>query len=163
LFPLNPQTIYSGMNTDPYQPVEEKRRHTRQALGLLVESGFSACILTKSDLVVRDIDLLQNMADCSVGFSIAFPDEEVRRLFEPYAPTNHRRIAALKVLKEAGIETYVLICPVMPYITDLEALIDIVAPVVDTIWVYALRMRSKNDRNWQNLLSMLSKDFFGTN
>jgi DNA repair photolyase len=159
LFPLNPQTIYFGMNTDPYQPVEEKRRHTRQALELLVEFGFSACLLTKSDLVLRDIDLLQNMTDCSVGFSLAFEDEENRRPFEPYAPSNQMRIAALKVLKEAGVETYVLICPVMPYITDVETLIDIVAPVADTIWVYALRMRSESDRNWQNLLNVLSDDF----
>jgi DNA repair photolyase len=118
------------------QPGEEKRRHTRQALELLVEFGFSACILTKSDLVVCDVDLLQNMQDCSVGFSLAFQDEEVRRLFKPYAPSNQRRIAALKKLKEAGVEMYVLICPVMPYITDVEALINIVAPIADTIWIY---------------------------
>jgi DNA repair photolyase len=124
------------MNTDPYQPVEEKRRHTRQALELLVEFGFSACILTKSDLVVCDIDLLQNMTDCSVGFSLNFEDEEVRRIFEPYAPSNQRRIAALKMLREAGVETYVLNCPVMPYITDVETLIDVVAPIADTIWIY---------------------------
>jgi DNA repair photolyase len=159
LFPLTPQTIYFGMNTDPYQPVEEKRRYTRQALELLVEFGFSACILTKSDLVLRDIELFQNMTDCSVGFSLAFQDEEVRSIFEPYAPSNQRRIAALKKLKEAGVETYVLICPVMPYITDVEMLIEVVSPMADTIWVYPLRMRSESDHNWQNVLGLLSEDF----
>jgi len=159
LFPIKPQTIYFGMNTDPYQPVEEKRRYTRQALELLVELGFSACILTKSDLVLRDIELLQNMADCSVGFSLAFQDEGVRSRFEPYAPSNQRRIAALRKLKEVGVETYVVICPVMPYITDVETLIEDLAPIADTIWIYPLRMRLESDRNWQNVLSTLSEDF----
>jgi DNA repair photolyase len=159
LFPLAQQTIYFGMNTDPYQPVEEKRRYTRQALELLVELGFSACILTKSDLVLRDIELFQNMKDCSIGFSLAFQDEEVRSRFEPYAPSNQRRIAALKQLKEAGPKTYVLICPVMPKITDVEALIEDLAPIAETIWIYPLSMRSESDRNWQNVLSVLSEDF----
>lgn len=161
LLPLKPQTIYFGMNTDPYQPVEEKRRDTRQALELLVEFGFSACILTKSDLVVRDIELFQNMNDCSIGFSLAFQAEEVRSRFEPYALSNQRRIAALKKLKEAGIETYVLICPVMPYITNVETLIEGLAPIADTIWIYQLRMRSESDRNWKNISRLLNVYFPG--
>jgi DNA repair photolyase len=156
---IAPQTIYMGMNSDPYQPLEESCGQARQTLELFTETGFSACILTKSDLVVRDIKLLQKMTGSSVGFSFAFQNEEVRIKFEPYAPSNQRRITALKKLKEAGIETYALICPVMPYITNVETLIEVVAPVADTIWIYPLVMKSENGRNWKNVLSLLSENF----
>ena len=128
---IKPQTIYFGMNTDPYQPSEITFKQTRKALELLAERNFSASILTKSGLVTRDIDLLTKID--SVGFSIAFQDEDVRKLFERRAPPNRERMDALKKIKEAGIETYTLICPVMPFITDVESLIDLVAPYSDTI------------------------------
>ena len=156
---LVPQTMYIGMNTDPYQPVEEEHRQTRQALELLVELSFSASILTKSDLILRDIELLKKMTDSSAGVSLAFQVEEIRQLFEPLAPPNVMRIAALQKLKEASVETYALICPVMPYITDVEALIEDVASVADTIWVYPLRMKSESDQNWQNVYALLKSCF----
>ena len=156
---LEPQTIYMGWNTDPYQPAERGQRQTRQALELLAQRGFSVCILTKSDLITRDIDLLAAMSDPSAGVSIAFQDEGVRRLFEANAPPNERRIAALKVLKDAGIRTYALICPVMPFLTDLEALIERVAPFADRIWVYPLQMEAEKDRNWQYVEEILDRRF----
>ena len=156
---LEPQRIYMGWNTDPYQPLEKTHRQTRQAVELLVRWGFSASILTKSDLVVRDIELLLKMPEPSVGFSIAFQDEQVRRRFESKAPPNERRVAALRRLKEAGIRTYALICPVMPFLTDVAALIEPVAPHADTIWIYALRMEAEGDRNWQNVRDILDRHF----
>lgn len=156
---LEPQRIYMGWNTDPYQPAERDQRQTRQALELLAQRGFSVSILTKSDLVVRDLDLLLRMAEPSVGFSIAFQDEQVRRYFEAKAPPNGRRLAALKKLKAAGIRTYTLICPVMPFITDVAALIEMVAPYADSIWIYGLRMEAEGDRNWQNVRSILDRHF----
>lgn len=156
---LEAQNIYMGWNSDPYQPAEADHYQTRKALGLLAQRGFSVCILTKSDLVVRDIDLLARMPGSSVGFSIAFQDEDIRRLFEEKAPANERRINALKKLKEAGIRTYVLICPVMPFITDVEALAAQVAPYADASWVYALSMKAEGDQNWRNVREILSAHF----
>lgn len=156
---LEPQNIYMGWATDPYQPAEETYRQTRQALELLHDRGFSVCILTKSALVTRDIDLLAQMPGSSAGFSLAFLDEQTRQLFEPNAPPNEDRIAALRTLKEAGIRTYVLICPVMPFLTDVEALIDRVAPYADTIWIYALEMEAEEDRNWRNVQGILEQHF----
>lgn len=156
---LAPQKIYMGWNTDPYQPAERGRRQTRQALELLLRRGFSACVLTKSDLITRDIDLFRQMPDSSVGVSIAFQDEETRRYFEPKAPPNKRRLTALKALKEAGIRTYLLICPVMPFITNVEALIQQVAPVADTIWIYPLQFKEREDRNWQLVEEILCRHF----
>jgi|Deesub1362B_J571_1020462.scaffolds.fasta_scaffold00159_21 DNA repair photolyase len=158
---LEPQRIYMGWNTDPYQPLERKHQQTRQALELLSQRGFSVSILTKSDLVVRDIDLLLRMPEPSVGFSIAFQDEQVRQRFEATSPPNERRIAALRRLKGASIRTYTLICPVMPFITDVAALIELVAPHVDTIWIYALRMEAEGDSNWQNVKGILDRHFPG--
>jgi DNA repair photolyase len=156
---LEPQRIYIGWATDPYQPCEAEHRQTRQALEVLERRGFGACVLTKSDLVVRDADLLARMPDSSAGISIVFQDERVRRLFEPHAPPNEARIAALQALKLAGVSTYALICPVMPFLTDVRALIDAVAPHVDTIWFYGLAMERETDRNWLKVRGVLDEHF----
>jgi DNA repair photolyase len=156
---IEAQTVYIGMETDPYQPSERTRLQTRKVLGLLAEKGFSVCILTKSGLVTRDIDILSKMSSSSVGISIAFQDEETRKLFEANSPSNQERIEALRKLKEAGIETYCLICPTMPNITDVEVLIEMIEPVVDTIWIYPLMVKSEDDRDWQNILQILKTNF----
>lgn len=156
---LDPQQIYMGMNTDPYQPCEAEYRQTRQVLELLAQRGFSVCMLTKSDLVIRDIDLYKSMPGSSVGTDIAFQDESVRQLFEANAPSNQRRIEALRKLKGAGIETYVLINPVMPFLTDAEQIIQTVAPFAQTIWIYPLHMTSDEDRNWRNVKDILTRHF----
>lgn len=156
---LEPQTIYMGMNSDPYQPCERAYEQTRQVLELLTQGGFSVCILTKSDLVVRDIDLYTKMKGSSVGISIAFQDERVRRVFEAKTLPNEKRIEALKRLQKAGIETYTLICPVMPFITDVKLLIEMAKPYADTIWIYPLSMEKEEDRNWQNVKQVLNRHF----
>lgn len=156
---LEPQIIYMGMNTDPYQPCERAYEQTRQVLELLAERGFSVCMLTESDLMVRDIDLFAKMKGSSVGISIAFQDESTRQLFEAKTPPHQKRIEALQRFKETGIETYVLMNPVMPFITDVRQLIEMVAPYADTIWIYALSMKREEDRNWQNLNRILNRHF----
>ena len=156
---LESQPIYFGWNSDPYQPAESTYRHTRQSLELLAQRGFSVCILTKSDLVTRDIDVLVKMPECTAGFSIAIQDEDVRQLFEVSTPSNDRRVKALQRLRSAGVETYILICPVMPFLTDVEHLIEMVEPYADTIWLYALSMKNEGDRNWQDTQKVLDQHF----
>lgn len=156
---LEPQTVYMGMNSDPYQPCEKIYQQTRKVLELLACRRFSVCILTKSDLILRDTDLLQDMPGSSAGFSIAFQGEKVRKLFEAKAPPNQRRIEALKKLKQESIETYTLITPVMPFITDVNQIIQEVSPYSDTIWIYSLNMEAEKDRNWQNLKEILERHF----
>lgn len=156
---LEPQTIFIGMDTDPYQPVEEKYRHTRETLKLFSNKGFGACILTRSDLVVRDIDLLVKMPGSSVGISVAFQDEKTRTLFEASSPSTERRVEALRKVKQAGIETYAMITPVMPLITDIDFQLDMLADCADTIWIYRLSMKSEDVASWKNTENILREHF----
>lgn len=159
LGPLEPQSIYLGWYSDPYQPIEAERRDTRAALHVLSKAGFSATILTKSDLFVRDLDILATMPGASVGISLALADERTRRLFEPAAPSNARRIDALRAAKAAGIETYALICPVMPYLTDLTALLPSMGQAADRVWIYRLQVRDRAAENWRNTLNVIEEAF----
>ncbi len=156
---LEPQSIYVGWSSDPYQPAERAQRQTRRVLKMLASKGHSVCMLTKSGLVTRDVDLLATMPGSSAGVSLAFQDEQVRQLFEANAPPNEQRIAALRMLKKAGIRTYALICPVMPFITDVKRLVEMVAAWADTIWVYALSMATEDERNWRNVQGILDRHF----
>jgi len=154
---LEKQTIFIGKDTDPYQPIEKKLQHTRQALEILSVNGHAACILTKSDMVVRDIDLLRGMPGSSVGMSFSFQTERSREIFEDNAPANRTRLEALWKIKEAGIETYALVSPVMPLITNIEMQINMLKPVADTIWIYRLEIHSTEDKSWENIENILNK------
>ncbi|NNL74868.1 MAG: hypothetical protein HKO68_00880 [Desulfobacterales bacterium] len=156
---IPPQTIYMGWETDPYQPCEGEYRQTRQVLELLLKKGFSASILTKSDLVLRDTDLLQKMNEANISASVAFIDNDVRRLLESNTIDTDARNSALKKLKAAGLRTSAMICPVIPYITDVMPVIDMVAPHTDKIWIYGLSMLNRTDQNWQNVQSILENHF----
>jgi DNA repair photolyase len=156
---IAPQKIYLGYYTDPYQPCEAEYRQTRKVLELFLEKGFSAGILTKSDLVVRDLDLLKDMGNASVSVSVAFTDNSIRQQFEARTRDTEARIEALQTLRAAGVKTSALICPVIPYITDVTTLIEILAPHTDVIWIYGLSMRERAGRNWQNVRNILHTHF----
>ena len=126
---------------------------------LFLEKGFSVSILTKSDLVVRDMDILQEMDQASVSVSVAFNDNQVRQQFEANTIDTEARIGALHKLREAGIKTSALICTLIPYITDVTPLIDMLAPLTDVIWIYGLSIQERSDLNWQNI-EVILKDHF---
>jgi len=156
---LDPQPIYMGWYCDPYQPIEAQRCQTRESLQVLLDAGFSACILTKSDLVVRDIDLLSPMAEASVGISLGFSDDSLRCLLELGTPPNSNRITALRILKEAGIVTYALICPIMPFLTDIPMLLKSLHGYVDSVWLYPISIQQEAGRNWQNILGIINERY----
>jgi len=123
-----PRPMALGTNTDPYQPIERDWRITRAVLEVLAETDHPVTITTKSDRVVRDIDLLGPMAAkglAAVCLSITSLDPRLAATLEPRAPHPERRLAAVRRLAEAGIPVYVSIAPVIPAITDheVEALI----------------------------------------
>ncbi len=112
-----------GTNTDPYQPIERDWRITRACIEVLAETGHPLMITTKSDRVLRDIDLLAPMAEkglVSVMISVTSLDPKIAMTLEPRAPTPSRRIAAIKALSAAGIPVQVSISPLIPAITDHE-------------------------------------------
>jgi len=154
---IEKQTMFVGHDTDPYQPIEKELQHTRQALEILSINGHAACILTKSDLVVRDIDLLRGMPGSSVGMSFAFQTERSREMFEDSAPSNRRRLEALQKLKQAGIETYALVSPIMPLITNVALQINMLKDSAETIWLYRLEMLSVDSPSWVNVEAVLQE------
>ena len=118
-----PRPIAMGTNTDPYQPIEGEWRITRQLLQVLLSCDHPVSITTKSDRVVRDIDLLAPMAAkglASVAVSITSLDPRIARTVEPRAPHPEKRLAAVRRLADAGIPVFVSIAPVIPAITDHE-------------------------------------------
>ena len=118
-----PRTIAIGTNTDPYQPIERRYEVMRRILEVLERAGHPVGIVTKSNLVVRDIDILARMAKRNlvrVGISVTTMDAKLARVMEPRAPTPPRRLEALKQLAEAGIPTTVMVAPVIPAINDAE-------------------------------------------
>jgi DNA repair photolyase len=112
--------------TDPYQPVEKEYGLTRGCLELLAHTNLAVRILTKSGMVVRDIDVLRTMPDVEVGLTIATDDESVKRLFEPASASVASRIRALRNLHEAGIPIFIFIGPMLPM--NPERLVDLIAP-----------------------------------
>ena len=112
-----------GTNTDPYQPIEREWGITREVIAVLAECRHPLTITTKSDRVVRDIDLLAPMAArglASVCVSVTSLDPKIAGTIEPRAPHPERRLAAVRRLADSGIPVYVSIAPVIPAITDHE-------------------------------------------
>jgi DNA repair photolyase len=125
--------IAMGTNTDPYQPIEAKWRIMRSILEVLAETQHPVMITTKSDRVLRDLDLLAPMAQqrlVGVALSVTSLDPAISRTLEPRAPAARKRLAAVKALVEAGVPTSVAIAPVIPGVTDHE-LEDIVAAAAE--------------------------------
>ncbi len=115
--------IALGTNTDPYQPIEGHWGITRKVIAVLAETGHPLTITTKSDRVVRDLDLLAPMAArglVAVAVSVTSLDPRVAMTVEPRAPSPARRLAAVRRLADAGVPVYVSIAPVIPAITDHE-------------------------------------------
>ncbi|MEW6409098.1 MAG: radical SAM protein [Nitrospirota bacterium] len=106
-------SVLIGTVTDPYQPLEKRYLITRRCLERLINNNLSISILTKSPLVIRDIDLIKKV-NCSVGITITTDREDIKRIFEPYAPPLSLRLKALETLHKEGISTYAFIGPVLP-------------------------------------------------
>lgn len=113
---------------DAYQDLEGTYRLTRRCLEILVEHGWPVTVQTKSPLVLRDLDLLRRAPEAEVGFTITTADERVRAAFEPGAPPVAARIEALRALHAAGVETFVMVAPLLP---GADALPDLLKGSVD--------------------------------
>ena len=120
---VKPDVVAMSGVTDPYQPAEKKYELTRKILMILAEQGFPVHIITKSDLVLRDIDLLREIARetwCSVSLTIITFNKELLPYLEPFAPSPERRLEAVDKLNEEGIQAGVDFTPIVPYLLDNE-------------------------------------------
>ncbi len=120
-YECKPITI--GANTDPYQPAERSLEITRQLLELFLEYRHPVNVITKSNLIVRDLDLLAELAAqrlCSVAISVPTMDDDLKRIMEPRVPAAAARLKAMRLLADHGVPTSALIAPVIPAINDPE-------------------------------------------
>jgi DNA repair photolyase len=116
-------TIGTGSMNDPYMPLEAEIGLTRRALEVIAEYGFPVHIITKSDLVLRDIDLLEAISRstyAAVTFTVTTADDQMSRRIEPGAPVSSRRVAALHRLSQRGLLAGITLMPVLPFIEDTE-------------------------------------------
>ncbi len=118
-----PCMIGTGAMCDPYMPCEEKLRLTRQCLEIIDRYGFGLAIQTKSDLILRDLDLLTRMnekAKCIAELTLTTFDEGLCKILEPNVCTTRRRHEVLKTFQKNGVPTVVWLSPVLPFINDTE-------------------------------------------
>lgn len=115
--------LSTGSMTDPYLPLEDEFSSVRKALSLAYKYGFGFTLITKSNRVLRDLDLLKAINDktkCVVQMTLTTYDEDLCKKIEPNVSTTKERVEALKKLNEAGIPTVVWLCPILPFINDTE-------------------------------------------
>lgn len=142
--------------TDPYQPNERQYKLTRGCLEVLQDNGFRVDILTKSDLVLRDLDIISKFNEIEIGLTLTAMDDQVRLAFEPGASTVHERLDALKKISDQGIPTYAFIGPLLPYLSEerLEDLFNVLADRVNRVIIDRLNIKCGNMKAIRHVLQM---------
>jgi DNA repair photolyase len=144
--------VYFSSVTDPYQPVEAKFLLTRRLLEQLIPVQPQLSIQTKSALITRDLDLLRQFKECSVGMTIVTMDENLRREIEPGAAAISERVNALRTLKEAGLTTYIFVGPILPYLTGWKQIVRQTSNFID---YYLFDHTNSAGRIWDHLREWL--------
>ncbi len=150
------EIVFLSSVTDPYQPPEKKYKLTRSLLEVLLEYQVKISILTKSDLVLRDIDLLKQFDFCEVGFSLTTVEDRLARRLEPGAASPTRRLSALRFLHEQGIRTWAFISPYLPELSEIGPIMEALSGSSDEIGVEAINTRGGN---WPGVEKVLSRHY----
>ena len=117
---ISPGRVVIGSVHDPYQPVEKSYRLVRKIISFLITEGFSVHVLTKSPLVLRDLDVLTQSQDSLVTVSMISLDPQVNQMFEPLAPFIQTRLRTVKTTIKKGVFCGVAIFPILPFLVDSE-------------------------------------------
>lgn len=153
-----PGTVLLSSVCDPYQELEKKYELTRKILQIFAKyDTFQIEILTKSDLVLRDLDIIKKIKNIEVGFSISHFDTTFRRFFEPGSPDVNRRFSALEILAKNGIDTYLFVAPIIPLITEqyIDKILEYAKKVnVGYIFFDTLNIKAGN---WTTIMSALEQ------
>ncbi len=136
------KTLFLGSVTDAYQPIEEKYKKTRLLLEQLQGNGINLSISTKSDLILRDLELIKTFPNAKVSWSINTLDENFRRDMD-CSVSVERKIEVMKKFHQAGVKTVCFISPIFPEITDCKAIINKVRNICDMIWLENLNLRGE--------------------
>ena len=150
----NGKRILLSSVTDPYLPLEKKYQNTRKILEKLVGTSAEVVVLTKSKLVVRDIDLFKKFENIEVGISISTLNEEFARVLERGASKPSERFAAMKEIHNNGIQTYIFISPFFPEITNFKA---IIKETVDYTNTYSFENLNFRPHNIPRIMSIIKK------
>lgn len=132
--------LFIGSVTDPYQPAEEKHKRTRTLLEQLQGSGAILSIATKSDLILRDLDLIKTFPNARVSWSVNTLDENFKNDMD-CAVSIERRINAMKEFHKNGVRTTCFISPIFPKITDVQAIIRATKDYCNLVWLENLNLR----------------------
>ncbi len=163
-----PAMIGTGAMTDPYIPLEKHLEYVRKSLQLIHDYGFGFTCITKSDLILRDLDLLKKINQKTkvvVQMTLTTADDDLCGILEPNVCPTSRRVEVLNILKDAGIPTVVWLCPILPYINDSEeninAIIDFcVDSEVKAILCFGMGLTLR-DGNREYFYSKLDEHFPG--
>lgn len=159
--------ISTGSMSDPYNPFEKKYNLTGRALEIINENGFGVDIATKSDLIVRDIEILKKIKEHSpvlCKLTITTIDDELCKKIEPSVTITSKRFEAIKKLSDAGIYTGILLMPILPFINDTEEnIISIVqmAKKCGAKFVYPLFGLTLRNNQREYFLKSLDENFYG--
>jgi len=147
-------TVILCTTADPYQPIERKYELTRRVLQNL-NKEMKPCVLTKSDLILRDADVFKTFKHCELGLTITTLNNKVKKVFEPFSSPPSARLKALKTLKKQGFKTFAFIGPILPYLTNLERIFKRVSPFADTLMFEDLNMNPAK----KQILEAIKKNF----
>lgn len=155
-----PGTVFMSSACDGWQPVEAEWKLTRACCGLLLDHGFSLHVLTKSALVLRDLDLFEGQG-VRVGITVTTLDDRLKKLWEPECSDVEERFRLIREARRRGLETGVMFGPLLPFLSDsqeaLDALFEQASDLgVDVIWVDALNPRPKV---WPSVVNLLRRHF----
>jgi DNA repair photolyase len=149
--------VFFSTITDPYNFLEKQYQLTRQCLEILARYQWPVQILTKSDLVLKDLDIFKKFSDqIKIGFTITTLNLKAQMIIEPGASLVEKRFQALEKLKKIGIKTYAFVGPVLPYFTDLNKIFEVLKNKVDEIWFDTLNTKKEN---WLGLEKALKLNF----
>ena len=155
-----PGEVFVSSACDGWQPIEAECQLTRRCCELLLERGFQVHVLTKSTLVLRDLDIFGGHP-VRIGITLTTLDEHVRQLWEPGAAGIHQRCQVIEAARRAGLKTSVMFGPLLPFLSDSQTAIDALLEragdlEVDVIWVDALNPRP---RVWPAVAELLRAEF----
>lgn len=153
--------ILFGTVCDAYQPLEKRYRITRQCLEKMIGYPHAVTILTKSPLVLEDLDLLRRLPDAEVGFTIVTLDNKVRRVFEPGTSPPDARFNAATVLSRSKIRTWIFVAPVLPFLSDRQAMLRRLMIKARTAGTRYILFDTLNPypKVWHNVIRLVKRHF----